>query len=310
MTINGSTFNQLTVFSAIAEQKSISGAARKLTMSSPSVSHALKLLESQVGQSLFRRTTRRIELTDAGRRLLSQISDPMNVLADTMEEIKSDSMQPQGPIRITMPRFAFHWLIAPIYANFCAEYPLITLEISLSDGLVDIVKDEYDMGIRFGDKVSLGMVAKQLTNQLTEALVATPDYLQKHGRPTTVESLQHHKFIQYRFIASNQIAPLILVQSKQEITVPTNPAIVVNDTDLALSATLEGLGIGRIAESNARACIDRGKLVPILENFWKRYPPLYLYFQQRSQKTRRNRLLIDYILSMCDVYRSKEQSEK
>ena len=294
--ISGPSFQQLIVFHAIADEGSISGAARKLEMTSPSVSHGLKLLEQLLNVPLFNRTTRRVELTEAGRLLQRQTRDAIGTLNVAFEEVNTLSFTPTGTVKVTTPRFAFQRIISEHYHEFCQRYPDIQLEISINDATVNLITDGMDIGIRFGDRVEEGMVAKQLTPPTRECLFCSPEYARLHGIPNTIESLQRHKLVQYRFITSNKLAPLVLWHQNQSVTVSMPNTLVVNDTDLMIDAAKRGLGIGRIVASMVDKYFASGELLPVLEPYWLPYSGLYVYFQQHSQKAQRVRAFIDFLI--------------
>lgn len=294
--ISGTTYQQLQMFHVIVEEGSISGAARRLEIAPPSVSHALKALETQLGLPLFTRTTRRLELTEAGTLLFERTFDQVNALSLAVESVQDLAAHPSGKVRITLPRFAFQQWLQPIYAEFCQQYPDIQLEISLSDAAIDIIRDGFDLGIRFGHKVSSGMVARRLTADCKEALFASPEYIARHGEPDSISALKTHKLIHYRFQASNQLAPLTLQVDDHEIAVEMTPALIVNDTDMMVDAALHSLGIGRVLAPIVAGHLHDGRLLPVLEQHWLTYPGLYIYFHQHSQKARRVRVLIDFLL--------------
>ena len=294
--MNGSTFNQLTMFHTIVNEGSISKAARKLEIASPSVSHALKSLEEQLGLPLFTRTTRRIELTEAGRLLYQRTFQSVNELSHSIESISDLSKTPSGTVRLTLPKFVYQYLIKPVYAEFCQRFPNIELEISISDASIDILKEGFDLGVRFGDRIEQGMVARQLTSPMKEALFASPKYIEEFGMPMSLDELKAHKLIHYRFITSNQIAPLLLEDNQETVTVEMPTALVVNDTDVMLDAAIKGMGIGRIVEPMVNELFEANQLMPVLADYWCPYPALYIYFHQNSQKAKRVRVFIDFLL--------------
>ena len=131
--MKGTTYNQLLMFHAIAREGSISGAARQLEVAPPSVSQALKSLESELGLPLFTRTTRRVELTEAGHALYERTLDAISDLSFAVESVADLSRTPSGRVSITVPRFVYQYLLEPIYAEFCHRLPEIQLEISIFD---------------------------------------------------------------------------------------------------------------------------------------------------------------------------------
>ncbi|GGA71717.1 LysR family transcriptional regulator [Neiella marina] len=295
--MRGATYNQLMIFQTIVEEGSIRGAARKLTISPPTVSQALKALEQKLGLPLFIRTTRQMELTEAGHLLYGNTSNAVSALNSAMESVHDLHQEPTGLVRITVPRFVYQWLLAPIYADFCRQYPKLELEISISDATVNLIAEGLDVGIRFGHKVEQGMVARTLIATMKEALFASPDYAERHGVPQTPDQLSAHKQVKYRFISSNKLAPLTLERDgvRYEIEMPT--ALIVNDTDLLIDAVSKGVGIGGIIEPLIANGLSRHELVPVLEDYWPTVPGLSLYFPQNSQKARRVRVLIDFLVA-------------
>ncbi|WP_039985359.1 LysR family transcriptional regulator [Vibrio owensii] len=299
--MNGTTYNQLMMFHTIAQEGSITAAARKLEIAPPSVSQALKMLEEQLGLPLFTRTTRRIELTEAGQLLYERTLSSMSELNLAIESVSDLSRVPSGKVRITVPRFVYQSLLKPIYIEFCQRYPSIQLEISVSDKAIDIIRDGFDMGIRFGDRVEEGMIARQLTLPVKEALFASPGYVEQYGLPETPDDLKQHKLIQYRFISSNQVAPLNLNNQGETLTVNMPTALIVNDTDVMIDAAHNGLGIGRIVTPMVEEGFKKGEIVPVLEEYWQPYSGLYVYFHKNTQKAKRVRVLIDFLLEKAEL---------
>lgn len=299
--MNGTTYNQLMMFHTIAQEGNITAAARKLEIAPPSVSQALKMLEEQLGLPLFTRTTRRIELTEAGQLLYERTLASMSELNLAVESVSDLSRVPSGKVRITVPRFVYQSLLKPIYIEFCQRYPSIQLEISVSDKAIDIIRDGFDMGIRFGDRVEEGMIARQLTLPVKEALFASPGYVEQYGLPETPDDLKQHKLIQYRFISSNQVAPLNLNNQGETITVNMPTALIVNDTDVMIDAAHNGLGIGRIVTPMVEEGFKKGEIVPVLEDYWQPYSGLYVYFHKNTQKAKRVRVLIDFLLEKAEL---------
>ncbi|MCG7586440.1 LysR family transcriptional regulator [Photobacterium sp. OFAV2-7] len=293
--MKGTTYNQLVIFQTITKEGSIRGAARKLEIAPPSVSQSLKALETHIGLPLFHRTTRRIELTEAGQLLYERTTDAISSLNYALESVHDLSETPSGKVSITLPKFVYQYFLRPIYAEFCQRYPDIQLEISINDATVNIISEGIDLGIRFGDRLEEGMVAKQLTPPMHEALFASDDYIARNGVPETPDDLQQHKLIQYRFISSNQLAPLTLYFNSHTVTVNMPVAMIVNDTDIMIDAAEKGLGIGRIVAPMLKQQFGNRNLKPLLKPYWQPYPGLYAYFPRNSQKARRIRVLIDFL---------------
>ncbi|BDY06037.1 LysR family transcriptional regulator [Ferrimonas sp. YFM] len=290
-----SIFGQLEVFFAIADEGSLRGAARRLHVSPPSVSQALKGLEERVGLPLFNRTTRSIELTEAGRKLYSEANPALSALGQAVEGVKDLGKVPAGRVRLTLPKAAYDLFFRKVYGPFRCAYPEIDLEISINDATVNIITDGFDAGIRLGDSVDEGMVARRLTPPVRVALFATQAYIDRCGIPKTPAELAAHRLIQYRFISSNQVMPMVLQEQGRESQVEVGQAAVVNNTDVMLDIARKGCGMGRLLEPHIFRELDSGEFIPILEEHWVERSGLHLYFPQNSQKARRIRALIDFL---------------
>ena len=179
------------------------------------MSQALKTLEKNIGQTLFFRSTRSMELTEPGQQLFDQTFNLSRQLSLALDNVQALGKTPSGKVSITVPHFVMERYLKPLYGQFCRLYPDIQLDIKVSDATLDIVKEGIDFGIRFGDRVEQGMVAKKLTGSLREALFASPAYAEQFGLPQTIEALKHHKQIQYRFISSNRFPPFCAQRQRQ-----------------------------------------------------------------------------------------------
>ncbi|MFZ7159560.1 LysR family transcriptional regulator [Avibacterium gallinarum] len=293
--MDSSTYQQLRIFHAIARAGSISEAARTLGMTTPSASQALKLLEQKMDMPLFWRSTRRVVLTDAGQRLLSQTGSLMAQLEHSFDALISEEHDPTGLVKITLSRFAYRLIIQPYLAEFNQRYPHICLDISVYDGTVDLVQAGYDLGIRFGDKIDENMVARQLLPFFQEGLYVSKNYLQQYGEPQR-DNLHQHRLIGYRFITTGQILPLILEQGGESVSVEMPTLIICNDIDTIADGVRAGLGIGRLFTPIHQQLPDKNDFIPVLQNYWRNYPPVYLYYPQASQKIKRVAAVIEFLM--------------
>lgn len=292
-----SYYGQLHVFQTIALEGSISAAARKLGIAVPSASQSLKLLEQKIGVPLFQRTTRQIQLTEAGSMLLNSTLESMQVLNQALNEAQQFGASPSGVVRITLSRYSYQLILKPYFAEFCRLYPDVQLEMSIFDGTINIVEQGFDLGIRFGSIVEEGMVARQIFPSIREGLYASLSYIEKYGMPESPSDLIQHKLVGYRFITANRLYPLTLTESGHEINVEMPAQLVTNDIDVMNDAIRAGVGIGRIFEPIAKLQNDYDQFVPVLESHWISHPPVYLYYLQHSQKARRVKVLIDFLIS-------------
>jgi len=298
--MNQSDFGQLLIFHSIVQEKSITNAAKKLGITVPSVSKALKTLERNVGIALFVRTTRKLQLTDAGEQLYSQTREPISRLQNTWQHIGDQYQQPSGLVRITLSQLHFELIFKPFYAEFCARYPKIILEFSINNASVDLIEAGFDLGVRFGNNLTDNVVAKPIYPAFRQGLYISLDYASKYGIPKTLDDLQYHRMIGFRFMSSNRIEPLFLQINGENKLQPIENTLIFNDSEQVLDATLQGLGIGRIFEPLA----TNSALVPVLEEYWITFPANYLYYLPTPVKAKKIQLLIDFLMEKVGSYAS------
>lgn len=298
---DGAVYGQLGVFHAIVQEKGISAAARRLGVAAPSVSKALKLLEARLGAPLFYRSTRRIELTREGRQLYERTVGLADQLDAALDEVRAAGEQVAGSLRITLARFAWRLVLEPVLAELAQRFPALALEVSINEGMVDVIEQGFDAGIRFGDQVDEGMVARRLLPPMRQGLYASADYLARHGVPRSPAELAGHRLIGYRFVTANRLLPLTLVQEGQSEAVDMPTALVCNDIEVIADAVRQGLGIGRLFEPLHQRLPDAAQLLPVMEPYWQTYPAVYLYHLQSGRHLRRVQALADFLVQAHSV---------
>ena len=224
----------LEVFNAIAREGSMSAAAQALGIKRSTVSHQLKSLEDQLGTALFVRTTRAINLTEAGRALMRASGPAFEQLADGLETARSAGHSARGELKLAAPEFAYQLLIRDQLVTFQEKYPEIKLELSLSDALSDILQQGLHAGFRLGGLVAQDMIAKLLTEPLISATVASPAYLGKHGVPQTPTDLLNHNCLRYRFQSAGQLAPWAFTGPEGGYAVDAPGSLIANSMPVTI----------------------------------------------------------------------------
>jgi DNA-binding transcriptional LysR family regulator len=285
----------LEIFTAIARHGSLRAAAEALGIKPSTVSHQLKALEDQLGTALFIRTTRSISLTEAGRALIRGAGPAFDQLSEAVECARSTGHAARGTLKLAMPEFAYHLYVGPILKSFCAEYPEIELELSLTDALSDILGEELHAGFRLGDRVAQDMVAVRLTQPLPVTVVASPDYLSYRGLPETPRDLLEHNCIRYRFQSSGQIAPWSFQSSEGEYSVDVQGNLIANALPASIDLAKRGLGLAYTFKAYVATQIDAGALRPVLGDHLGLTPGIFLYFPREYRSMMPLRLFIDHL---------------
>jgi DNA-binding transcriptional LysR family regulator len=256
--MRGTHFAELSAFVAVAEQASFTKAARRLGRSTATLSQTVRALEDHLGVRLLNRTTRSVAPTDAGERLLAQLRPLLNGFEAAVESVNDFRETPAGHLRLTMPPPVARFVFAPMLARFIERYPEIVLETTVESGLTDIVADRYDAGFRRGNFVARDMIAMRVTDDLHYRVVASPDYVARHGRPLMPGDLHAHNCVRYRLPGGGFIPWLFVTDGKLIEFDVSGSLVVINDPELVLNAALQGVGIAYLYEEYVAPMIADG----------------------------------------------------
>ena len=279
--MRGSEFAEFRAFAAVAKHGSFVRASEQMGLTASAMSQTIRTLERRLGVRLLHRTTRSVSLTDAGTRLLARLEPALRELDAATREIEDFKQKPSGTVRIVSPRIAYVDHLQPILAGFHTAYPEVTLDITVSDFVTDIVAHGYDLGIRLGELLEDEVVAVRLGSPLRQLAVASPAYLAVHGTPTHPEQLHQHTCINWRQEGSPTVYQWEFEKGGQELTVAVKGALTLNDRQLAVEAAVEGCGIAFWAEHRLLPFIASGELVGLLEDWSLTFPGFCAYYRKQ-----------------------------
>lgn len=283
----------LPVVVAVARRGGFALAAAELGMSPSAVSHAVRLVEERIAQPLFARTTRSVSLTEAGKALVETAAPALQDIAERMDRIGGVKGRPSGLLRINASNIAIPLAVTPVVAAMAERYPDVTVEVFAEQGLVDIVGEGFDAGIRLGEMIAQDMVTVRLTPPFKAVIVASPAYIAKHGRPRDVADLAKHNCIGYRLVRSGGLYRWDLNEDGKDVVVETRGTAVVTDSLGAIDLALAGVGLAYVFEPLARADLAAGRLVQILAKTAIEESGLFLYFPRRASMAPKLRAFID-----------------
>ncbi|GAK28942.1 LysR family transcriptional regulator [Serratia liquefaciens] len=271
----------LVAFVAIAKERSFRRAAARLGVTPPTLSHTMRELEAQVGIRLLNRTTRNVSTTEAGEHLLAKLAPAFTDIDTALEGLNGFRDQPQGLVRINAPRTAIELALVPHLGRLARDYPGITLEIVAEEGFANIVEQGFDAGIRLGEDLHNDMRAVRVTPDLRFAIVATPEYFERYGRPEHPEDLLNHRCIGWRKIASGELHKWHFKKGDQMLSVTVNSPLVLDDARLMLQAALTHAGIAFAIEQEVREHLAAGRLEQVMAEWCAPFPGFYLYYPNR-----------------------------
>ncbi|AHZ86160.1 LysR substrate-binding domain-containing protein [Bdellovibrio bacteriovorus] len=279
----------------VAERRNFTAAATELGVSASAVSQAIKQLEGRLGVALLSRTTRSTSLTEAGEQFLAQAGPALDQILSALANVGTYAQKPSGLLRLNMPRMIYPWFLAPIIASFRKKFPEVAVELFFEDATSDVIGQGFDAGIRLSDVLAKDMVAMKLVGPVRFVPVASPKYLNKAGRPKHPKDLLGHECIVSRITPERIYDRWEFENKGTEFQVQVKPALIFNDSVLALRAALDGLGIMYAAEEAVSDQLSSGKLELVLNQYSTTSAGFYLYYSKRSQVLPKLRAFIDHL---------------
>src|SRR5216684_3970696 len=250
-------FEGLAIFAKVAEFRSFAGAAAELKLSKATVSKAISRIEARLGARLINRTSRRFALTDAGRQLAGRAAHLLAEGEAAEDAALAQATLPRGLIRLAAP-ISFGLLhVAPLLPEFLAAYPEVSVDLHLSDAMVDLIGEGFDAAIRITVLPDSSLIARRLCEVLPY-LVGSPAYLNKHGRPKHPADLAEHRCIGYGHTMTPETWRF--TKDGRSATVRPSGPLRVNNGDAMMPALMAGTGLGILPEFILREALAAGRL--------------------------------------------------
>ena len=291
--MNTPPFPQLQAFLAVARLHSFSSAARELGVSRSAVSQAVQQLEEHLRVVLLVRTTRSVALTDAGRRLVESAGPAVRQTVAALTEVSAEPGEVVGRVRLSIPRVAVPFVIAPVLPKFRQRHPRIEVEISLEDRLVNIVEEGFDAGVRLSESIERDMVHVRLTDPFRFVVVAAPSYLATHGTPGRPEDLLRHECITFRSRTTGSLYAWELERGRRNWRVPVRGGVVSDDAQMNVALAEQGLGLTYTFEPMIREQLRAGRLKLVLEPYAAAVPGFFIFFPSRTKGSAPLRLFVE-----------------
>jgi DNA-binding transcriptional LysR family regulator len=246
---------------------------------------------------LLNRTTRSVSLTDAGLRLLDRARPAVEQISRALDDLKGEQGHPFGRLRLYVTYLAGAAVIAPVWARFLSTFPDVQLEVHADAAPGDIVAKGFDAGIGPKDWAAADMIAVRVMGPMRVAVVGAPGYFARRRPPRTPDDLARHSCVQYRRAASGAMFEWPFERDGKSEQISVDGRIIVNDTDLAVRAAVDGLGIAYAAEAVADPFLRSGQLIRVLEDWSPSFDGLFLYYPGHRQVPVALRALIDLLRS-------------
>ncbi|TQV88738.1 LysR family transcriptional regulator [Aliikangiella coralliicola] len=283
------SFEGVVEFVTVAQTNGFSAAAKQLGCSTSHVSRQVSRLEARLGCALLARTTRLVSLTQSGTAYYEHCKDLVLGLQQANEQVSMQQFQLNGTLRVSGAGTFAEQFVAPALMEFALQHPDLTINMDFNSRMVNFVEDGIDFAIRYGKLTDSGLVARKLLDRPMMA-VASPDYLKQHGIPKRPDHLKYHSCIisnnDHWSFEHNGIASNIRVDGRWRS----------NNAHCVVAACEQGLGIAYMPKSSFITSIERGKLTPVLEPYWRNDASSWIVYQNRRYLPMRARLAIDYLV--------------
>jgi DNA-binding transcriptional LysR family regulator len=284
----------LPTFVDAAHERSFSAVARKRGLTPAAVSKAVRTLEHHLGARLFHRSTRSLSLTDDGEALLRDVAPMLEGIDAALASARSARRRPRGKLRVAAPyAFGKRWLV-PVLATFRRRFPDVELDLLFGDQVVDLVEEQVDVAIGLRTEPGASIVARRLCESRVFTLAA-PELLARLGEPETPRDLSRFPCLGLRTASGRQMPWPFVDPSGDRLSLTPPSVITVSSQELGCELAAEGLAITTCGWVGL-PYVESGRLVPILEPFAWRPPPMMIYYPSRTNLPAKVRVFVDHLV--------------
>ena len=283
------------VFAQVVESGSFARAAERLGLSTSAASRHVADLEAHLQTRLLNRTTRKVSLTESGRAFYERSVQLLSDLAEAEQEASRAAVEPRGTIRLTTSVNFGVRHVAPAIADFLAEHSGVRFDVSLSDRVVDLVEEGFDLGIRIGTPGPDNLVARKL-GETRLVPCASPVYLARHGAPASPEDLARHNCFTYEYVSPRNVWRF-RDRGGAERSVRVSGTLHSNNGDLLAEAAARGAGVVFEPAFIVGPDVRAGRLVPLLQDFVPLPVPIYAVYPSRKHLSAKVRRFVDFLIA-------------
>ena len=292
-------FTAMQVFNRVAELHGFAAAARDLGMSTSSVSRHVSDLEDELGVRLFNRTTRRLSLTDDGIEYQRRSAAILHDLDDLHSATRDLHGTPTGRLRVTASLTLGEAWVVQLLPGFLEQYPDIIIELDLTDRVIDLVEEGFDVGIRSGELRDSTMIARSLIGR-RYSVCAAPHYIEQYGEATHPNQLKNHRCIQY-LQPNRQSDDWWFEIDGKETWINVDGVIAINNAWAARDLARAGVGICYVPDFVVKGDLEDGSLIQIMPDFDSSADPVHAVYPSKRHLSARVRVFVDYLVSHLDM---------
>uniref|UniRef100_UPI0026347A04 LysR family transcriptional regulator n=1 Tax=Dokdonella sp. TaxID=2291710 RepID=UPI0026347A04 len=241
-------YNDLRALLVVARERSFTRAAAQLGVSQSALSYTIRGLEQRIGIRLLTRTTRSVVPTEAGQRLLAQVTPHFAGIDEAMKDLGELRDRPAGTLRINSSEHASELILWPKLQRLLSQYPDIRVEVIDQSSLADIVADGFDAGVRLGEQVARDMIAVPISPPMRMAVIGSPAYFRRHGKPIAPQDLNQHPCINLRLMTQGGLYAWEFEKGGRAVNVRVEGGLVFNNVHVIVQAALDGFGLACVPD--------------------------------------------------------------
>ena len=290
--------HSMAVFRRVVEAKNFSAVARETNMSQSTVSKHIAALEERLGTKLLNRSTRSLKLTEAGKEYYHHCIRILNDFQEAEASVGKGKIKPTGTLRISTSATFGRTYLLPHLKEFFETYPDINIELLFDDDYVDLVKEGIDLAIRIGPLADSTLIARKIGSS-PRVVVASPEYLVKHGRPRKPADLIKHSCLVYTLQKSPDLWYFNSTQEGDE-SIRVSGRLKASSPDAVCDATIKGLGISIVCEWHAREYIKTGALNVILPDYRPTTYDIHAVYPERRFVPQKVKRMIEFLTAKVD----------
>jgi DNA-binding transcriptional LysR family regulator len=295
--VDRGSLDGLDVLGAVVAAGSFVGAGEALGLTQSAVSHAVARLEDRIGVRIFRRTARSISLTDEGRRFYESVAPHLVAIVDATTEARGSSSKVRGRLRVNVDGGIGQFVLTPRLQPFLAQHPELAVEIAVRDRMGDLVREGFDISVRFGLPEPSALKSRLLMRTRV-VTCASPAYLARRGMPQRPRDLEEHQCVLMRNPSTGTHYAWELVRGKKVVPVHVSGQLMVDQVGSLRAACLGGQGIAQMLELYARDLVADGRLVQVLPEWAEETYPLYAYHHSARLQSAKVRAFLEFVVAL------------
>ncbi|MFJ3486012.1 LysR family transcriptional regulator [Pseudomonas sp. NPDC090202] len=285
-------FQEMQVFTAVAEEEGFAAAARRLNISPPSVTRVIAAMEERIGTQLLARTTRSLHLTEAGQRYLEDCRRILNEVDEAEEAAAGSYSRPRGHLNVTAPVLFGEQYIAPLLAEYVDLFPTVNLNVMLVDRVVNMMEEGVDVAIRIGHLADANHQVIRV-GEVRQVICGAPAYFARCGKPRHPADLDSANIVMSS--ASHLLSDWQFRQGEQELNVRLEPRLVVTANQAAINIATSGWGVTRVLSYQVASLVASGALEVVLQEFEPAALPIQVVHQKSNRVPAKIHTFVDFL---------------